>query len=79
MLDAQHRTNSHANYARVAYYSVMAKTTSSSSFLQRASRKGRRVFLMASTGISVATIATLWIVFTRDARSSVSSSSLNSS
>jgi len=57
----------------------MAKTTSSSSFLQRASRKGKRVDLIASVGIKVATIASLCIVFTLAARSSLSNSSLKSS
>lgn len=66
-------------YARMAYSSVMAKTTSSSYFLQSASRKGRRVDLMASTGMRVATMETLWMVLTRLARSSVSSSYLNNS
>ncbi len=79
MLVAQHRTRYCRAYARVAYSSVMAKTTSSSSFLQRVSRYGRRVDLIASTGIRVATIETLWMVFTLLARSSVSSSSLNNS
>lgn len=36
------------------------------------------MFLMASTGMSVATMETLWMVLTREARSSVSSSSLKS-
>lgn len=42
-----------------AYYSAIAKTTSSSYFLVSASRKGMRVLLMASVGMSVATIGTL--------------------
>jgi hypothetical protein len=58
---------------------VMAKTTSSSSFLARPSRKGRRVFLRASGGMRVATMETLWMALTRPPMSSVSSSSLNSS
>jgi len=47
VLDAEHRPISDGTYARVAYYSVTANTTSSSSFLQRASRKGSSVVLMA--------------------------------
>lgn len=79
MLISQHGSKFCKRYARVAYYSVMAKTTSSSSFLHSPSKKGRSVLLMASTGIRVATIGTLWMVLTREARSSVSSSSLKSS
>lgn len=79
VLIAEHGTEWTEWYARLEYSSVMAKTTSSSSFLQHWSRKGRRVALMASTGIRVATIGTLCTVLILAARSSVSSSSLNSS
>lgn len=57
----------------------MAKTTSSSSFLVKVSKKGSKVFFMASGVINVATIDTLWMVFTREARSSESSYYLNKS
>ena len=79
VLVAEHGPECLQAYARVAYSSVTAKTTSSSSFLQSVSRKGRRVDLMASAGMRVATMETLWMVLTRLARSSVSSSSLNNS
>jgi hypothetical protein len=79
VLVAEHGAVCGQSYASVAYYSVIANTTSSSSFLQRPSRKGSSVERMPYTGISVATIATLCTVFTRLAKSSVSSSSLNSS
>jgi hypothetical protein len=79
VLVAQHRTESKKSYARLAYSSVMAKTTSSSSFLHRVSINGSSVVLIPSTGMRVATMGTLWMVLILEAESSVSSSSLNNS
>ena len=47
MLVPEHWAECIAFYARVAYSSAMAKTTSSSSFLQRESKKGSSEVLMA--------------------------------
>ena len=79
MLIAEHGSECCNYYARLAYSSVIAKTTSSSYFLHIWSKNGNKVVLIPYAGIRVATMGTLWIVFILAARSSVSSSSLNSS
>lgn len=79
MLIIQQGTVLPKTYAIFAYSSAIAKTTSSSYFLVKASKYGNKVFLIASGVINVATIDTLWMVFTLEARSSDSSSYLNRS
>lgn len=64
------------NYAMLASSSAIEKTTSSSSFLTKLSKNGRRVILMASVDMRVAMMGILWMVLTRTERSSLSSSSL---
>lgn len=64
-------------YAILVYSSAIAKTTSSSYFFVNVSKNGSKLFLIASCVIRVATIGTLWMVLTLDAKSSDSSYYLN--